>query len=370
MSSDDRREREQRPDGEYQDSTGNHTDPHRPTSSPDALERLYADPAWIASHLPAMRRRVVSGLRSRGFAAEQAEDAFAEAVVRLFVHLPDRRTTRSVMQWLSLVAYRTGTRSASAWRQGLRAATETPPVSRADDPVSIVEERELWKATLGATTRMNDGKRAALLWVIQRELVAMEAVAEAARLEQWLRSTGGSESSSRQLRLRARQQLRDRLRHMRALVPALSFTRLSGSRTVDPRALAMGAAALIGVATVFSGSVTTAPSDASTGVPAITDAGDALASKHTPSGDPAVPMLPAAEAGKRLQPGTPRARSGLTGGDTPVRTVRHQIPGTGTVVYGTDRPPGTTFLVCVHGTPSVGSACVDHPLPKEKRPGL
>ncbi len=368
MSGDDRPEREQRPDGGYQDSTGNNTDSHRPTSSSDALDRLYADPAWIASHLPSLRRGVLRGLRDKGLDVEQAEDAFAEALVRLFVHLPDRRTPRSVMQWLSLVAYRTGTRSASAWRRSLRAAADTASLSRADDPLAIVEERELWKATLGATTRMNEGKRFALLWVIQRELVAMEAAVEAARLERWLRSTGASETSSRQLRLRARQQLRDRLRHMRALVPAVSLTRVGGARSVDPRALAAGAAAFIGVAAVFSGSVTTAPSRASSEVQVITDAGVVIDSRQTPTADPAGPTLPA--TGTQVTRGVPRVPSASTTGETTVRTLRHEIPGTGTVVYGTDRPPGATFLVCVHGAPTVGSACVDHPLPRDKRPVL
>lgn len=369
MSGDqDRRRSEQRDDLD-RSPTDVDRDTHGTASSPAVSpERLYADPAWIAANLPELRRKVVKGLRTKGFSAEQAEEAFAEAIVRLYVHLPNRRTPRSVLQWLALVAYRTGMRRTRAEMLGLEAhkANDWPEVTT-ETPETVVEERDRWHAVVEETVRMRDKDRLTLLWIVQRELVAMGAVHVADALAAHL---GEPEPpSGRMRRVRARQQLRRRLDGLPGWVGGVSVPRLLRDRISYEGLLAAAAAALVGAVSMMAGNhVPSSATDwkvptpsyihgSSTMPPSLDDQTSHGANEH-----------PATASRGRRGPSSLVTSAATGRGPTPIRMIRQEVPGTDTVIYGSDRPPGSGFLICVRNSPVLGDVCVQHPLAAGWRP--
>jgi DNA-directed RNA polymerase specialized sigma24 family protein len=345
---------------------------HGEDPSSASLVPLYADSSWVAANIPHIQRQIVGWLRRRGIATEPAVEAFHEAIAQLYKRPRPLYSRRAVSRWLSRASWHA---AENAKRRTRRWVAHHRLIPDPDPDASTVESgpEARWEdvAQLRAALRelpdMRRSHRDALLRVVQAELAAMGAEAEAEALGAALgvptSDAGADRDQARKVLERAQAGLRARLRGWLAGVPVTRWVLRRHDVPLETRALALAASVVVGVASVSvlpGAEPSSASSAAETQVAARgrdTAPGQlAPSTEHDPQ--TADPLLVASGSG-------PRPTSTSTTTVTPT-TIEVEPPPpllarNRTTVSGEEREPGNTPLLCVRHLPVVGEQCVPHP---------
>lgn len=349
--------------------------PHHDPSSVAASVAPYYDPEWIAVQLPAFKTQIVGSLMRQGHPEDRAVEAFQEAVVVLFETQPDRRTRRKVHHFLRQVAFQVANKARG--RTSCVLMTPEPPDRPADVALDVeFERRAHLRAAINGVRSLRSPYREVLVKAVHSALdQELGPDPQTGTLELSADQSDEARLTAAQLRMRrirARQQLRTRLRDWLVGVPIFRLACRRGDLSVGGRCLGLGVGAAAVVATVATMTVLP-PSDADhpTHVMTQPSTGPAASTSSSPTVPSASARNPSVlESGARVvnranSEDGPPPRSGIEHPpDTPLPLPHYPS----TEIGGSKRDPGDASLVCNKHVPLVPNSCIAHPL-RQTPPG-